>query len=187
MYKDVFEAIEWCGLDDEAYNALEDLLVSIHFSDEIESNDYNDKYEKAREVLEYIFRSMSAHRILPDWGKQVNLQWSSCILAGKPALNKKDVVAIQSNKRILPETMATIVKTMVNVIPPFCHSDSGNKEGVSKKEYMKYVNASTYLLQSFTLQLCDLILWYRNYLREHTDDELNALEWDVVDKNAIRK
>ena len=187
IYRNVFEAIEECEIDDEGYNALEDLLVPIHFPDEIEGQDYNDKYEKAREVLEYIFRSMSTHGILPDWGKQVNLQWSSCILAGKPALNKKDVVAIQSNKRILPETMAAIVKTMVNVIPPFCHSDSGNKEGVSKKEYMKYVNSSTYLLRSFTLQLCDLIIWYRNYLREHTDYELNALEWDVVDKNAIRK
>ena len=186
MYKNVFEAIEKCGLDDEAYNALEDLLVPIHFPDIIEDKDYNDKFEKAREILEYIFRSMSEHGLLPDWGKQINLQWSSCILAGKPALNKKGVTVIQSNKRILPEAMANMVKTMVNVIPPFCHSDGGNEEGVSKKEYMQYVSSSTFLLRSFTLQLCDFILWYSNYLREHPDEELNALEWEVIDRNAIK-
>lgn len=186
MYKNVFEAVEGCGIDDEAYNALEDLLVPIHFPDIIEDKDYNDKFEKAREILEYIFRSMSKHGFLPDWGKQINLQWSSCLLAGKPALNKKEVAVIQSNKRILPEAMAKTVKTMVNVIPPFCHSDGGNEDGVSKKEYLKYVNSSTFLLRSFTLQLCDFILWYSNYLREHPDEELNALEWEVIDKNAIK-
>ena len=186
MYKNVFEAIEECGLDDEAYNALEDLLVPIHFPDIIDEKDYNDKFEKAREILEYIFRSMSKHGFLPDWGTQINLQWSSCLLAGKPALNKKGVAVIQSNKCILPEAMAKMVKTMVNVIPPFCHSDGGNEDGVSKKEYLKYVNSSTFLLRSFTLQLCDFILWYSNYLREHPDEELNALEWEVIDKNAIK-
>ena len=186
MYKNVFEAIEECGLDDEAYNALEDLLVPIHFPDSIDDKDYNDKFEKAREILEYIFRSMSKHGFLPDWGTQINLQWSSCLLAGKPALNKKGVAVIQSNKCILPEAMAKMVKTMVNVIPPFCHSDGGKEDEVSKKEYMKYVNSSTFLLRSFTLQLCDVILWYSNYLREHPDEELNALEWEVIDKNAIK-
>lgn len=186
FYRIVFEAIEECGIDDEAYNALEDLLVPIHFPDIIDDKDYNDKFEKAREILEYIFRSMSEHGLLPDWGKQINLQWSSCILAGKPALNKKGVTVIQSNKRILPEAMAKMVKTMVNVIPPFCHSDGGNEEGVSKKKYMQYVSSSTFLLRSFTLQLCDFILWYSNYLREHPDEELNALEWEVIDRNAIK-
>jgi len=75
---------------------------------------------------------------------------------------------------------------MVNIIPPFCHSDSGNEDEVRKKEYMKYVSSSTFLLRSFTLQLCDFILWYCQYLREHPDTELNALEWEVIGKNAIK-
>jgi hypothetical protein len=186
MYRNVFEAIEECGIDDEGYNALEDLLVPIHFPDAIEDKDYNDKFEKAREVLEYIFRSMSVYGILPDWGKKTNLQWSSCILGGKPAINKKGEVAIQSNKRILPEALAKIVKAMVNVIPPFCHSDGGSEDGVSKKDYMTSVDSSTFLLKSYALQLCDFVLWYRHYLREHPDKERNALEWEVIDKNAVK-
>ena len=133
FYRIVFEAIEECGIDDEAYNALEDLLVPIHFPDIIDDKDYNDKFEKAREILEYIFRSMSEHGLLPDWGKQINLQWSSCILAGKPALNKKGVTVIQSNKRILPEAMVKMVKTMAkdpiifalaNPVPEISYEDA---------------------------------------------------------------
>ena len=89
MYKDVFDAIEECGIDDMGYNALEDLLIPIHFPDTIKSKDYNDKFEKAREVLEYVFRSMAIHGLLPDWGKQVNFTWSSIILSGKNATNSK--------------------------------------------------------------------------------------------------
>ena len=182
MYRDVFEAIEECGIDNEGYNALEDLLVPIHFPDIIESKDYNDKFEKAREILEYVFRSMSVKGLLPEWGKKVNFVWSSCILSGMPATNQKGDIVFKSNKRILPEAMAKTIKAIVNVIPPFCHSEGDDCDGISRKEYMNSVNSSNYLLKSFALQLCDLILCYRNYLREHPDEELNALEWEEIKK-----
>ena len=177
MYKEVFDAIEECDIDDIGYNALEDLLVPIHFPDTIESKDYNDKFEKAREVLEYIFRSMSAHGLLPDWGKQVNFAWSSCILSGMKATNSKDIVVYESKKRILPVAMTKTIKAIVNIVPPFCHSENGTESDISKKEYMERVQSSTFLLKSFTLQLCDLILFYRSYIREHPDKERNRSEW----------
>lgn len=183
MYRNVFDAVEKCSIDDEGYNALEDLLVPIHFPEQIEANDYNDKYVKARSVLEYIFRSMSVHGMLPDWGKQVNLQWSSCLLSGMPATKIKDgkeLVVIESKKQVLPPVLKRVMKEMVKIIPAFCHSDNKEENEIKKEEYLKDVDSSTFLLKSFTFQLCDLILWYRNYLQEHPDVELNALEW--VDK-----
>lgn len=147
MYKEVFDAIEECDIDDIGYNALEDLLVPIHFPDTIESKDYNDKFEKAREVLEYIFRSMSAHGLLPDWGKQVNFAWSSCILSGMKATNSKDIVVYESKKRILPVAMTKTIKAIVNIVPPFCHSENGTESDISKKEYMERVQSSTFLLK----------------------------------------
>lgn len=180
MYKEVFNAIEECGIDDMGYNALEDLLIPIHFPDTIVSKDYNDKFEKAREVLEYIFRSMATKGLLPDWGKQVNFAWSSCILSGMPATNTKGVAIYESRKRILPMAMTKTIKAIVNIIPPFCHSENNTEENISKKEYMEHVHSSTFLLKSFTLQLCDLILFYRSYIREYPDDERNRLEWDKV-------
>jgi hypothetical protein len=186
MYRNVFEAIEECGIDNEGYNALEDLLVPIHFPDEIDSNDYNDKFKKARVALEYIFRSMSEHGMLPQWGDEVNLRWSCCILSGLDALNKKEAPVIKSNKRVLPILLCKVLKEMADILPADVHSASDNPDRVNIPEYLYGVDNSTFLLKSFALQLCDLILWYRNYLREHPDEELNALEWDVLNKNAIK-
>ena len=187
MYRNVFNAIEECKIDDEAYNALEDLLVPIHFPGEIEACDYNDKFQKARDILEYIFRSMSAYGILPDWGKQVNLTASSLLLDNMDFKNKDDSPIVKSRARILPKELSRIMKVMVNIIPPFCHSDSGIEDNVRKKEYMTSVENSTFLLKSFTLQFCDLILWYRNYLREHPDKEENAKNWEIIDEKQLRR
>lgn len=187
MYRNVFEAIEECNIDIEAYNALEDLLIPIHFPDEIDAKDYNDKFQKARDVLEYIFRSMSTYGILPNWGKQVNLTASSLLLDNMDFKNKDDSPIVTSRARILPKELSRIMKVMVNIIPPFCHSDSGIEDNVSKKEYMTSVENSTFLLKSFTLQFCDLILWYHNYLREHPDKEENAKNWEIIDEKQLRR
>lgn len=187
MYRNVFEAIEECNIDIEAYNALEDLLIPIHFPDEIDAKDYNDKFQKARDVLEYIFRSMSTYGILPNWGKQVNLTASSLLLDNMDFKNKDDSPIVTSRARILPKELSRIMKVMVNIIPPFCHSDSGIEDNVRKKEYMTSVENSTFLLKSFTLQFCDLILWYHNYLREHPDKEENAKNWEIIDEKQLRR
>ena len=185
MYRKVFEAIEECKLADEAYNALEDLLVPIHFLDEIEPRDYNDKFQKARDVLEYIFRSMSSYGILPNWGwennkkSRLNLTASSFLLAGSSFNDKQRNQKYVTKQGILPKELVGMIKLMSNMIPPFCHSDDDNGNKFNKNDYLKYVDGSTYLLKSFSLQLCDLILWYRNYLREHGDKEVNAMNWEV--------
>ena len=113
MYRNVFKAIEECNIDIEAYNALEDLLIPIHFPDEIDAKDYNDKFQKARDVLEYIFRSMSTFGILPNWGKQVNLTASSLLLDNMDFKNKDDSPIVTSRARILPKELSRIMKVMV--------------------------------------------------------------------------
>ena len=190
MYRNVFEAIEECKIDDNGYNAMEELLLPIHFPETIAEKDYNTKFEKAREVLEYLFRSMSFYGILPEWGKQVNLTWSSCLLCGRPATRKgmdgKDHVVIESKKHVLPNVLEKVMKEMVNIIPAYCHSDSGEKAIINKEEYFNHVDCSTYLLKSFTFQLCDIILWYKNYLRENRNAEHNISGWEVIESGYFK-
>lgn len=178
MYRNVFEAIEECGIDDKGFNALEELLIPIHFPKEIKDADYNVKFEKAREVLEYIFRSMSAHGILPKWGKEVNLRWSSFILSGIDAKNKNENIVIKSNEPVLPPVLKRALKEMVDIIPAFCHSDNEEEGEIKKEEYLSSVDNSTYLLKSFAFQLCDIVLWYRNYLKTHLDVKENKSKWE---------
>ena len=190
MYSHVFEAIEECGIDDNGYNALEDLLVPIHFPKDIKDKDYNDKFEKARTILEYIFRSMAVHGILPDWGKQVNLQWSSCLLSGMSAMRKdekgNDIVIIECKKQVLPAVLKETLRAMTRIIPAFCHSDNKEEEDVKKEEYFGIVDDSTFLLKSFAFQICDFILWYRNYLKENDILEQNTANWDVKDYKVAK-
>lgn len=189
MYRNVFEAIEKCKIDDEAYNALEDLLVPIHFPGEIDANDYNDKFKKARVVLEYVFRSMVVNGILPEWGKNMNTRWSSCLLAGKSATkfvkDGEDIVVVESKEAILPAALNDILRAMVNILPADVHSKSGDANAVNIPDYIKCVDGSTYLLNSFALQLCDLILWYRNYLRENEDKEQNKSKWEIKEPKYL--
>ena len=190
MYRHVFEAIEECGIDDNGYNALEDLLVPIHFPKNIKEKDYNVKYEKAREVLEYIFRSMSSHGILPEWGIQVNLQWSSCLLSGMNATRKdkegKELVVIESKKQILSPVIKELMKELTRIIPPFCHSDNEEEGEIKKSEYLDIVEDSTLLLKSFAFQFCDIIIWYRNYLKKNPDKDENAKAWEIKEPKYIK-
>lgn len=178
MYRNVFEAIVECRISDNGYNALEDLLIPIHFPQEIKDTDYNDKFEKAREVLEYIFRSMSIYGILPRWRKKVNLRWSSLILAGKNAKDEEGNVVIESKVKILPSVLIEVMRGMVEVIPAFCHSDTDEEGKIKKNVYQDDIDDSTFLLKSFALQLCDIILWYRKYLKSHSDVNENKMKWN---------
>lgn len=192
MYSPVFDAIIECKIDDNGYNALEDLLVPIHFPGEVTDNKddkYNDNFVKVRIVLEYIFRSMSFYGILPNWG-QVNLQWSGCILSGMNALRKdkegKDVIVVESKKIIVPPVIKKVLKELIRVVPAFCHSDNNEDGEIKKEEYLDSVDNSTLLLKSFTFQLCDFILWYRNYLRDHKDKIKNAKAWEVRETQYLK-
>ena len=190
MYRHIFEATKECGVDDNGYNALEDLLVPIHFPKEIKGKDYNDKFEKARTVLEYIFRSMASHGILPDWGKQVNLQWSSCLLSGLSATRKgangNNEIVIECKKQVLPEVLKETLRGMTRIIPAFCHSDNKEEKDIKKEEYFESVDDSTLLLKSFAFQICDFILWYKNYIKEHGVFEENAANWEIKDYKAAK-
>ena len=188
VYHKVFDAIEECGIDDNAYNALEDLLTPIHFSDVITDEDYNGRFKNVRTIYEYLFKAMGNKGILPDWGKKVNAQWSSCLLAGVDATVKKnpeipEIVKYKSHSPILPKILQGILREIVNVVPKMLHAedeDTNSNEERKGIEYLLMVDNSTYLLKSYTFQLCDLILWYRNYLKDHKDKNANMKNWEKL-------
>lgn len=137
---------------------------------------------------------MAAHGMLPDFGNKWNLQWSSCLLAGKNAEKKKNTenedsitVVIESHGTVMPMILCDIVKHMVNTIPTDLHStiEVDATKTRDLKKHKEYVGDSTYLLKSYALQLCDLILWYRHYLKEHSDKEQNRLSWEILNKDLM--
>ncbi len=131
-------------------------------------------------MVEYIFQSMASNGILPDWGDMVNLRYSSLLLAGKKA-KKGNTIIVESKKRVIPVTLENMMKTMMDISNAAVHSKSKNKQKVNLPEYLSCVDHSPFLLKSFALQLCDIVLWYKNYLRDHPNKEENALGWEKKD------
>lgn len=179
LYRDVFSAISECDLNEEVESKMISLLLPLHFKDEL-SPKYNGLYINIRLIIEHIFRSMAQHGIMPKTlfpdGK-VNLTWCCYFLQGKADERYAKEVPTPA---IMTRIMSGNLQNMINVTGSMMHTDGADEEKSKDiKPYLESVNNSPLLLQSFALQLCDIILWYRNYLAEHPDSEINALSWTI--------
>lgn len=189
MYKEVFDAIEELGIDVDADNYLSDLLAELHFP-ELDDKDFNDKYKKVRQIVELIFRSMIEKGLLPPQ-KKINLKCSNMILSGmNVSWGKGDntTLVVEVAKTVLPKIVQDNLIHMIHTAGSDVHTESVNDEDTKHlQEYQRMIGNTSYLLKSYALQLCDIILWYKNYIREHNDEEINALNWDVRDKDKFRQ
>ena len=189
MYEDVFDAIEELDLNVDAEVYLEDLLLEIHFP-KLDNKDYNDKYKKVRQIVEYIFRSMMQKGLLPPQCK-INLTSSNRILSGQNIMEGKGndaVVIVEVEKAVLPKIIQDNIIHMIHTAGSDVHTEEGadtNSKHIT--EYLKDVGNTSYLLKSYALQLCDVILWYKNYIDKHNDEEINALNWTIKDTAKFKK
>ena len=181
IHHSVFEAIEECNIDKEATRILENLLIPLHFPSDQLSTNYNKQFNEARKCLEYIFKSMSCFGILPNWGGEVNINWSCCILGGQDCKmkNNNNLIVKNNNTNWRKSFHAQLFWNLATTL------NSASHPGFER--YLKSVNNSTYLLKSIALQLCDAILWYHNYLRDHSNIEENSQNWQVIDESQLKR
>lgn len=180
LYRSVFEAIQKANLDEEVEFLMTDLLMPIHF-EEINNLDYNNRLSMVRKVIEYIFKSMIKNGILPEsfyigrsGKKEINLSWSSLFLSGKPD-PKSNVI---TDKIIFPQVLGNNVKNMIFGTGAYVHTEEKEREDTQRiHEYLQMTGESSYLVRSYAMQLCDFILWYNSYLKQHPDKEINRLYW----------
>lgn len=174
LYGNVFEAIRKSGLNPQVRSCMIELLRPIHFSGNLAEKS---SYQNVRICIEYIFRSMIEMRIIPkdlmNDGKPILAQCCSFLL-NRP--NKCQDFSY--TERIMSSVLATNIKYMIDVSGSRLHSD-GADEDKSKDiwPYMEEVGNSPYLLRSFTLQLCDFLLWYARYLANHDNPVENGQNW----------
>lgn len=181
LYRSVFDAIVECEIDKEASIILENLLIPIHFQNDVLSTNFNKQFNEARKCLEHIFKSMSNFGILPNWGGEVNINWSCCVLGGQDCKmrNSNNLIVKNNNIHWKKSFHAQLFWNLANTLNAASHP------GFEK--YLKSVNNSTFLLKSIALQLCDAILWYCNYLRDHSNREENSKNWQVIDENQLKR
>ena len=178
-YNDVFQAIAHCGLDSSVRGYMLNLLCPME--DDTNPTDYNHRFNDARKTLEAIFSDMINRGFLPSSlrttdKKGANLSWCSMILAGEedgiertPKLKEKGITKKNcKGYGAYTKLMAYNVKSIIFAAGSNEHdqqvmSDEGRRT-VNTDLYLSDVNRSSHLIQSYALQLCDIILWYQKFI-----------------------
>lgn len=197
-YPDVFKAIDRSRLDSEVANRMEELLLPIHARNH-SGKEYNNMMTNVRKCIELIFTSMAENGILPNKKKggkyvlhdilvdkrgSINTTWCSLILSGKDVKVGDENRIMSTN--ILPRVLKDSFQRLKEISAAGLHivnkyaDDEQKKNSRQTSEFLDSIGNAPYLLQSMALELCNIILWYANYLEEHDDEETNALNWKII-------
>ncbi len=198
-YPDVFKAIKNAELDDDLEIYMEELLLPIH-SINYSGKEYNDKMTKVRKCVELIFQSMAQHGLLPNKKQGQNLimhdilvdkrgginnTWCSMIIAGLD-IKKGENIIIKSSRNILPNVLKDSFQRLIEISAANEHAENkGANEEQQKNSrqtsaFLEKIDNAPYLLRGMVMELCNIILWYANYLYEYDDEEINASNWEVL-------
>lgn len=179
-FRDVFEAIRRSSLGEEVEKNMLDLLVPVVFMDDVTTENYNNRFAAARKVVENVFRRMIDMGMMPPSLRQnrgrdtVNLSWCCNFISGRPSNQATYSIA----ENIFPKIFYNNVSNIVNTIGSSVHSDTDTYGGmVNYRQYQAGTGETPYLLKSFAYQLCDVILWFSNYVRKHDNPIINAQNW----------
>lgn len=156
-YKEVFDAMEACLKCRK--EILIEILTALHFPEYRKNFDPDKEYTRLRKVLESIFHSSRRLGLLPNdfFNKNhIYLQDASRYMAGlRP--NHIAVRYGEEGEYIFPPIIASTVRNILDVTNTGSHIEANQAN----------------LLFGYALQLCDVIVWYGNYVKEHGNKEEN--------------
>lgn len=175
IYQDVFSAIDDLEISQYADSILMDILLPLHYP----AKDPNFKpvhhYNQLRQLIEYIFRVCNKVGLVPDKciekGK-VNLNQSSLYLAGKNA----ELIGIrygEIGERVIPDYIENIIRSILDFGNVHSHTTELDDEDTLKIEKILKTSKSRFIIFGLTLQLCEVLLWFAEYISIHNDKEIN--------------
>lgn len=158
-------------------NAANELFIVLNSFENPEAR-INDKlyFTSFRVVLEKLFRLANKHGFLhdnciSDWS-DLKLAASSKFLAGR----RDTGVGVYSVKPYFPKLISNHVRTIIDITSSAVHSDKESFfEFYNLEEYKRVVN-TPYVLYCLAFQLLDVMIWFKSYIDEHNDPEVNKLE-----------
>ena len=191
QYNKVFEVIrEHFAPQSEAI--MIDILSALHHPEDNKEFKPVLYYNSLRQIVEYLFRATNKIGLLPDYfieGGKINLQGSSLYLAGETFNPSKDptIRSIrygEEGESVFHKDIASIVKSILHVTSKRSHTTVIDKE--DKEELSPYYSEtqSSYLLFGYALQLCEVIIWFGNYAKSHSDKEANLAKCKVLKKET---
>lgn len=167
LYPELFRSIDYLekyGLNYEVGYFMEDFLLSLHFGHMQESD-----FRKIRMTIEYIFQSMVNNRLIPyipGKGGMLNI-FASCQIAANGVWNDRYSSDDYECDKVIDNLLRDILTLMINISNASLHTSSEytqNERYYHLSEYQDNVK-SNYLLHSCSLQLCDVLIYYANILK----------------------
>ena len=174
-YQDLFSSLESLGISDYTKDTFLGILLPLHNKEKEEGFRPAHHYTQLRKVIEYLFRACHKVGLVPEQCIEnglVNLNQSSIYLAGKVA-EKLNVRYGEEGDRIVPEYIERIIRTVLNIGNTSSHTVELEAEDQQKIENILGSLKSNYLIYGLTLQLCEAIIWFANYISSHNDKEYN--------------
>lgn len=159
-----------------------DILMAIEGHKEIDHKVY---YTPLRIVLESIFRDANKKGLLHDKciasSGKLNLTESCLFLAGKHT----KYLGVYSDIAHFPKIIADNIKNILEI--------TGGASHTSEPEKAELVNLHThwtqvktpFLLYSLTFMLCDILIWYKDYISQNSDININKSHWKNITQNNI--
>ena len=190
LYKDVFETLDsFKGINNEnAKRILVDVLAALHFME----GDFKPVlyYNQLRQVLEYLFKVCHIVGLVPDQcietDGRVNLAQSSKYLAGRVA-EHKGVRYGTDGDRIVTPNIESEIKSLLFLGNNNSHFADLDDESRRMVEDFFRTSNSKYVIFSLALQMCDIIVWFRDYISQHNDKDINLSKCKQVGKDDKAK
>jgi hypothetical protein len=176
-YSEVFEVCVELKLSNEIQKTLLQILKSI--KEPLKTFDDELYFNQIRIILESIFRAANRVGLLHDKcipGGKVNLTESALFLSGEQTKHLEVKCKMSHFTKIISDN----VKTMLHITGAASHTvDPNIKNNINLSEYRKLIN-TPYLLYSLTFQLMDILIWFKKYIDENPDKEVNINYWSTI-------
>ena len=190
LYRDVYDAIRVCKLDEEVEWLLGDLLCPIHFDVKLRTE--NQLMWANRKSLEYIFRSLIEHwEILPSsligkTGKDdINLTAASKLLSGYEVT--LDTKVYKPTAPIVDKIISENIKNILYITGSYLHT--GGEDPTQKfyrtADHLTKVHNAPYLIRSCAFALCDVILWMSDFIQSHPNPEENRTLITITETSTL--
>lgn len=170
QYEDVLKVADTLLEDKDCRKHLLDILSAASGVMEIDSHLY---YNKIRVILEWMFRAARKQGLLHDKcfdGRDyINLTDASLYMAGKGTLHS----GVICNQAHFPVLLAENVKFILEVTGGASHTTEVDERDVPNLTAYWASIKTPYLLFSLAFMLCDILVWFKDYVDTHPDVEAN--------------
>lgn len=181
-YQNVFDVCSEKYIGEAASKNLMPILYSIE--NPLEKFEDETYYNDLRQIVDLVFWASLKIGILHDKcinkDGTINVTTSRLFMSGDTeGIAKIDRTMICS-KNYFPKILARNLESILVITHAGSHgpSPSGNTKKPTLLEYKNQIK-SNFLLYSTTLQVMDLLLWFKKYADENPDIEKNKSAWKV--------